>query len=58
MLRLLLLAGALLGPASAQRVVCDPTNVNIYQFDSMSIYGNETITFDRYAGKVSTTIII
>jgi len=55
MLSLVLLAGALLGPAAAvtyQRVACDPSTVTIYGFNATNLYGNETVTLDRYQGKV------
>jgi len=50
----LLVLGALLGVSSGEilhRVKCDPTNETIYQFNATTVYGNETVTFDRFKGK-------
>ena len=61
MLKLLLVAGTLLGPALAQittRVECDPTDQTIYDFGAPSIFGNETIQFADFAGKVGSEAFI
>ena len=59
MWRLMLVAGVLLGPSTSAlvdwvgRVECEPDDQTIFQYNATNIYGNETIPFDRYKGKVS-----